>query len=320
MYYRVVKSGAYLMHYGVKGMKWGVRKEYVPKSRRKAVKTSPQKSKGAMDILLADPELTTYATVAVAVLAYWGGKRVSDLKKQGWFSEKYTAADVGKCKTTKEEDIKIVNPLPGVSDSTIDKLAYTSSISEFSKGEQDQLNKAMKDGWFENCVYCTTAGMLRRKGYDVEAKNSPGRGHSAEQTMKWWKGSKLEDFYGRGDSDPKHADAIYSQIRDSAAKDKSSDSDFVSHMTKTLQSQGEGAYGDLRLHGFFSGHSVEYSVDRDGVKIHDNQIRHTINGLDEKLKYHDQFIPHYSAFIRLDNCEPDLDRILKEHAVKPRGK
>lgn len=326
MYYRLVKPDTYLMHYGVKGMKWGVRKEYVPKGRRSGSSKKAQttrktkKDRNAVDFMLANPELTTYATLTVAVLAIHGAKRLSDLKKQGWFSEKYTAADVRKCKTTKEEDIKIVNPLPGISDSTIDKLAYTSSLSEFSKGEQDQLNKAMKDGWFDNCVYCTTAGMLRRKGYDVEAKNSPGRGHSAEQTMKWWKGSKLEDFYGRSDSNPKHANAMYSQIHDSAAKDKSSNSDFVLHMTKTLQSQGEGAYGDLRLHGFFSGHSVEYSVDKDGVKIHDNQIRHTFNGLDEYLKYHDQFIPHYSAFIRLDNCEPDLDRILKEHAVKPRGK
>lgn len=315
------------MHYGVKGMKWGVRKEYVPKGRAKSsskVSTSsrrPKKDKSAIDFMLANPELTTYATLTVALLAVHGAKRVSDLKKQGWFSEKYTPADIEKCKTTKEEDIDIINPLPGVHKSTIDKLAYINSAKDLSKAEQDQISKASKDGWLDNCVYCTTAGMLRRKGYDVEAKNSPGRGHSAEQTMKWWKGSKLEDFYGRGDSNPKHADAVYSQIMESAGKDKTSDSDFVSHMTKTLRSQGEGAYGDLRLHGFLSGHSVEYSVDRDGVKIHDNQIRHTYNGLDEYLKYHgDQFIPQYSAFIRLDNCEPDLDRILKEHAVKPRGK
>lgn len=36
----------YLIHHGVKGMRWGVRKEYVPKGRKKASDgTSPEKEK-----------------------------------------------------------------------------------------------------------------------------------------------------------------------------------------------------------------------------------------------------------------------------------
>ena len=135
MYYRVVNADAYLMHYGVKGMKWGVRKEYVPKGRRQTARAQSQRSKGVVDVLLADPELTTYATVAVAVLAYSGGKRISDLNKQGWFTEKYKASDVKRCTTTKEEDLKLINPLKGVSEATVEKLPYVKSITDLSKPE-----------------------------------------------------------------------------------------------------------------------------------------------------------------------------------------
>lgn len=319
MYYRLVDSNAYLMHYGVKGMKWGVRKEYVPKGRRQSVRAPSTQSKGAVDLLLADPTLTTYATVAVAVLAYSGGKRISDLNKQGWFSEKYKASDVARCSTTKDEDLKVINPLKGVSDQTIEKLPYIKSVSDLSEPEQKELTAAMKDGWMDNCVYCTTAGVLRRKGYDVEAKNSPGRGHSTEQMMKWWPGSKIEDFEGNSESNPKKADGFQLDAQEKAAKLGRSDSEQIAHMSQVLQKQGVGAYGEMRLYGFFCGHSVEYSVEKEGVMIHDNQVRHTYK-LDDYFKTHDHFYPSNSFFMRLDTCDPNLDRILKEHAVKPRGK
>ncbi len=315
MQYKLVNSNAYLMHYGVKGMKWGVRKEYVPKGRRKSKRTD-----SAVDFMLQNPDLTAYAIAATYVLARFGAKRVSDLRKQGWFSEKYTSADVDRCHTTKEEDLRIINKLPGLDESTVDKLAYVSSVDQLSKSEQDAVNKVIKDGWMENCVYCTTAGALRRKGYDVEAKNSPGRGHSHEQTMRWWKGSKIENFMGESESNPKRAEAFQTHTETRESKSKRSYDEQIAHMSKTLEKQGVGAYGDLRLYGFFCGHSTEYSVEKDGVKIHDNQVKHTYNSLEEYMKYHKQFDPHMSTFIRLDNCEPDLDRILKEHAVKPRGK
>ena len=312
MNYRLVNSNAYLMHYGVKGMKWGVRKEYVPKGNRKA--------KGVVtDFALEYPELTTYAVVATVLLARFGTKRISDLNKQGWFTEKYTTSDVKHCNTTKEEDLKLINPLKGVSEETIEKLPYIKSVSELSKAEQKELTAAMKNGWMDNCVYCTTAGVLRRKGYDVEAKNSPGRGHSTEQMMKWWKGSKIEDFDGRSESNPKKADAFVLDSQGRESKKGRSNSDQLEHMSRVLQKQGVGAYGEMRIYGLLCGHSVEYSVGKDGVMIHDNQVRHTYK-LDEYFKMHDQFYPSDSVFMRLDTCEPNLDRMLKEHAVKPRGK
>ena len=313
MNYRLVNSNAYLMHYGVKGMKWGVRKEYVPKGRRKA--------KGEFsDFAMQNPEFTTYATMVTAMLAYFGAKRMSDLHKQGWFSEKYTSADVKKCHTTKEEDLQIINKLPGLDQSTVNKLAYVESVKELSKPEQKAVNQVIKDGWMSNCVYCTSAAALRRKGFDVEAKNSPGRGHSHEQTMKWWKGSKIENFMGESEANPRRSQAFHEHTINRESSSKVSDREYIAHMNRTLASQGKGAYGDLRVYGFLSGHSVEYSVDKSGVKIYDNQIKHTYNGVDDFLKHNKQFDPKQSVFIRLDNCEPDLDRMLKEHAVKPRGR
>jgi hypothetical protein len=227
---------------------------------------------------------------------------------------------VKKCHTTKEEDLQIINKLPGLDQSTVNKLAHVESVTELSKPEQKAVNQVIKDGWMSNCVYCTSAAALRRKGFDVEAKNSPGRGHSHEQTMKWWKGSKIENFRGESESNPRKSEAFHDRTMNKEGRSKVSDSEHIEHMNRVLASQGRGAYGDLRVYGLLSGHSVEYSVDKSGVKIYDNQIKHTYNGVDDFLKHNKQFDPKQSVFIRLDNCEPDLDRMLKEHAVKPRGR
>mgnify|MGYP007012483595 CR=1 FL=1 len=323
----------YLMHYGVKGMKWGVRKEYVPKGRKVgsqipassrrekvSVQKSVQKSKGAfLDFASEYPELTTYATLAAVYVAAFGAKRVSDLNKQKWFTEKYTASDIKRCNTTKEEDLKIINHTPGVSDATLDKIGQGTAVNELSKEEQKAINKAMKDGWFDNCVYCTTAGALRRKGYDVEAKNSPGRGHSHKQTMQWWKGSKVENFYGDSESNPKKVSAFENTTLDRTGKSHRDNATEIAHIEKTLASQGSGSYGDFRVYGLFCGHSVEYSVEKSGVKIYDNQTKQSYNSVKDFFDRNDQFEPQGSTFIRLDTCDPDIDRMLKEHVVKPRG-
>ena len=316
MQYKIVEPNSYLMHYGVKGMKWGVRKEYVPKGRKTSAK-----SKGAVsDFASSNPELTTYAVAAAAMLAMHGAKRVSDLHKQGWFREKYTESDIKKVKTTKEGDLKVINPIPGVSDDLLKEVSDTQDIMKLSPNDRHLINKALKDGWLTNCVYCTTAAELRRRGYDVEAKNSPGRGHAAGQTMKWWKGSKYENFMGESVSNPKKADKF---VMDTIKREEKSSSrnaeQQMAHMAKVLGSQGVGAHGDLLVKSAFSGHSVEYAVEKSGVKIYDNQFKRKYDSVDEFFKVNSDFYPHRSTFIRFDTCEPDIDAMLKDHVIKPRG-
>lgn len=325
MYYKMIESNAYLMHYGVKGMKWGVRKEYVPKGRRSANRQNTssnvaRKSKGAVsDAISSNPELAAYTVATAAILAARGAKHVSDLHRQGWFSEKYTEADIKRTNTTKEQDLKMINPVP-VSDSVLRDLTDTPDLMKLAPQDRRDVSKALRDGWFTNCVYCTTAAEMRKRGYDVEAKNSPGRGHAPGETMKWWKGSKYENFLGESVSNPKKADKfVMDTIKREEKKSTRNASQQIAHMNKVLGSQGVGARGDLLVKSAFSGHSVEYSVEKTGVKIYDNQFKRKYDSVDEFFKVNSDFYPHRSTFIRFDTCEPDINAMLKDHVIKPRG-
>lgn len=325
MNYKLTNSNSYLMHYGVKGMKWGVRKEYVPKGRRSATRQNTssnvvRKSKGVVsDAISSNPELAAYTVATAAILAARGAKHVSDLHKQGWFSEKYTEADIKRTNTTKEQDLKMINPVP-VSDSVLRDLTDTPDLMKLAPRDRRDVSKALRDGWFTNCVYCTTAAEMRKRGYDVEAKNSPGRGHAPGETMKWWKGSKYENFLGESVSNPKKADKfVMDTIKREEKKSTRNASQQIAHMDKVLGSQGVGARGDLLVKSAFSGHSVEYSVEKSGVKIYDNQFKRKYDSIDEFFKVNSDFYPHRSTFIRFDNCEPDINAMLKDHVIKPRG-
>lgn len=312
----IQNDGPYLQHYGVKGMKWGVRKEYVPKGRQRG----SAKSKGVVgDAFRANPELVTYTVATAAVLAAHGAKHVSDLHKQGWFSEKYKESDIKKTETNKETDLKVINPVP-VSDSALKELSDSQDLMKLAPQDRRDAMKAIRDGWFTNCVYCTTAAEMRKRGYDVEAKNSPGRGHAPGETMKWWKGSKYENFRGESVSNPKKASKFAMKTIDVEEKKSTRNAEQqIAHMDKVLASQGVGARGDLLVKSAFSGHSIEYSVEKTGVKIYDNQFKRKYDSIDEFFKVNSDFYPHRSTFIRFDTCEPDINAMLKDHVIKPRG-
>lgn len=312
----IQNDGPYLIHYGIKGMHWGEHKEYIPKGRRR----NSAESKGVVaDVMRSDPELAAYTVAVTAALAARGAKHISDLHKQGWFSEKYTEADIKKVNTDKETDLKVINPAP-ISDSVFKQVADTPDLMKLAPQDRRVVSKAIRDGWFTNCVYCTTAAEMRKRGYDIEAKNSPGRGHSPSETMKWWKGSKYENFRGESVTDPKKADRFTAKTIKREEKTSTRNAQQqIAHMDKVLASQGVGARGDLLVRSAYSGHSIEYSVEKTGVKIYDNQFKRKYDSIDEFFRVNSDFYPHRSAFIRFDTCEPDINAMLKAHVIKPRG-
>ncbi len=108
------------------------------------------------------------------------------------------------------------------------------------------------NGTTNNCVKCTTAMELRKRGYDVQAGYS-NKGASADLYTELFPGSTRTDYNS------------YDDIEDN------------------LRNQGPGASGALLC--FFpdniGGHSIYYNVKRNGnVDIYDGQSGKTYDGID----------------------------------------
>ena len=146
---------------------------------------------------------------------------------------------------SKEEDMKAVNP----------------SFKNFSDNSKN------------NCMLCTTAYDLRRRGYDVRAGNA-AYGYKNADLKSWYPNAEI--------------------ARSSPFK-----------ISKDLKSQGDGARGNLMVHwrGSFSGHSMAYEVQDGKVTVYDAQTgkKQNMAMLMSKVMG--------VEYARLDNVEPDWKKV-----------
>lgn len=303
MIYLIVNSKD-LSHHGVKGMKWGVRHDR-QRTGFKRSKTQSSKKKSKLRQFASDhPYITAGAAIAAVGLTIYGGKKLSDLYKLGVFTEHYKPSDVYKTLgSSTSKNLEVINDIPNLPDGIINNFKRGISVDKLSESNQKLVYKAINDGYFTNCTCCTHASALRRKGYDVVANASPIGGHTDSEVATWWKGAKVETVLS------KMPLSGYNNNR----------STCVDNISKILSSQGRGAYGDFGVFSKYSGHSVEYHVEQDGVKIYDYQIKKAYNSVTDFFNEYSDYTPERSTFVRLDNCEPNLDLMLKKHIIKPRG-
>lgn len=137
----------YLAHYGVIGMKWGVRKDEVGgNTRPKSSDTRQEKRK------LTDKQkkyLKIAAISAATVLAVYGGYKLSQ-------SDQFkNLVEIGKAKLANTTDLE-------------------TGFSKTKKVDIDCINKIdlSKPGTFMNCGNSTIALELRKRGLDVVAKEN----------------------------------------------------------------------------------------------------------------------------------------------------
>lgn len=137
----------YLAHYGVIGMKWGVRKDEVGgNTRSKSSDTHQEKRK------LTDKQkkyLKIAAISAATVLAVYGGYKLSQ-------SDQFkNLVEIGKAKLANTTDLE-------------------TGFSKTKKVDIDCINKIdlSKRGTFMNCGNSTIALELRKRGLDVVAKEN----------------------------------------------------------------------------------------------------------------------------------------------------
>lgn len=291
-----------LTHYGIKGQKWGVRRFQNPdgsltsagKKRYYTSTTDETHDKGddrwkayaatgaAFAAGLAINALTIsagYIDLRAAAMTFMMGAGLltmaakdittavkvgaNKLKTKNNPVDEKTGLKLKTKETSKKEDLKKVNP------------EYSNTASNTKS----------------NCMLCTTAYDMRRRGFEVQA-NKASYGYDNEDINRWYPKAKVKTV--KADT----RDEAVNKLVDELSKQKNSRGNFM-------------VYWDYSKTQAYGGHSMVYEVNDGKVSILDAQNGKVYTrdlAYNKTIDVISKAMPEYD-YARLDNVDYDPEKI-----------
>ena len=321
---RYYKQAA-LYHHGILGQKWGVRngppyplgaKAHSASERKAEWRKSLDKPAGGID-RRGRKRYTSYKTsgrklskvvkfgavATVAALATYGAYKAgyfNDLKPVGMAAARKILSEFGTRPLTSEFKVGDFKFTPPKSSGT-SKAKHPPIIRDPKTGfklikesTEDSLKHANPSrgtaSGANNCSYCTVAGFLRTKGYDVTAKTTGGEMQNL--------GGVLEDCF--------KGVKVYNG---SAIKFGKSPDDAAQMLKKKFGDNASGAVGVTVRGGGSRGHAFSWEIKNGAVQFLDFQQGSSGESVEKYWSFIDR--TGELTFARLDGLEINLDNINK---------
>lgn len=319
----------YLAHHGIKGQKWGVRRFQNPDGSLTPAGRERYNTGGGRD-------KTTYGSSAAVAT-----KPTSE-QTSNWDHSKSDKSPAAMLAANVAFDLVTLNPVGAVLDVTRavqaanavrKEKANDTRMSELKVDKETGLHlkasdmspeedlkhvnpghKNLDNNTKNNCMLCTIAYEMRRRGYDVTA-NKASYGYSYSSVKEIFPDAKIRPVEGSWMPprlDPKSPTfqndlrkMRLEMLKNGAKASRGLNSDLTKKTVADLTRQPNGARGNLMVQwGDGGGHSVFYEIDNGKLIIRDAQTGKTYNNPAKIINH-----ATMASYARIDNLDFDKKKI-----------